>query len=311
MAWPRFNKKRLASLVALSALPDNPSRADDDEVDGELDGLFADPDGAGPASKRQRFGVKLLAAWLLARRAPRRDRKEEFRGTEEADPFNWDDQYFVQQCRFTKADLRRLAAALRLPNIITTSNGQRRSREFALCVTTRRLSYAGRWVDLEATFAADKRLLQGLFAQVIEVVVREHEHRILTLDTERIAPRLAEFAQAIQNEGSPLPNVWGFLDGKFFGMCKPSRGQEAQYNRYKRGHGLAEMGLQCPDGILAIMYGPEDGRHHDSYVLGKSGLLDQLDAHACYTDFVLFADKGYAINNHIIVAYEKPFTNDT
>ena len=59
-------------------------------------------------------------------------------------------------------------------------------------------------------------------------------------------------------------------------VCRPGEGQRQLYNRHKRVHGIKFQLIVCPDGMIANLYGPNEGRHHDSFMLARSRILDQL-----------------------------------
>ena len=65
----------------------------------------------------------------------------------------------------------------------------------------------------------------------------------------------------------------GFLDGTIRQQCRPVRGQRAIFSGHKRYHGLKFQALTVPDGLIAAMFGPVEGRLHDSTMLGLSNLM--------------------------------------
>lgn len=50
-------------------------------------------------------------------------------------------------------------------------------------------------------------------AKVRELVLSRWKHKLLVLDVWYLRGRMVDFAKAIFHAGSPLPNVWGFVDG--------------------------------------------------------------------------------------------------
>ena len=65
----------------------------------------------------------------------------------------------------------------------------------------------------------------------------------------------------------------GFLDGTIRQQCRPVRGQRAIFSGHKRYHGLKFQALTVPDGLIAAMFGPVEGRLHDSTMLEFSWSL--------------------------------------
>ena len=41
-------------------------------------------------------------------------------------------------------------------------------------------------------------------------------------------------------------------------------------------HGIKFQSIVCPDGMIANLYGPVKGRRDDSFMIARSGILDQL-----------------------------------
>ena len=42
-------------------------------------------------------------------------------------------------------------------------------------------------------------------------------------------------------------------------------------------HGIKFQSIVCPDGMIANLYGPIEGRRYDSFMLSRSEILDQLE----------------------------------
>ena len=60
-------------------------------------------------------------------------------------------------------------------------------------------------------------------------------------------------------------------------MCRPGERQRQLCNRHKRVHGIKFPSIVCPDGMIANLYGPSKGRRDDSFMIARSGILDQLE----------------------------------
>ena len=85
--------------------------------------------------------------------------------------------------------------------------------------------------------------------------------------------KLRLYADAVFMKGSPLDNVWGFIDGTLRPCSRPTRDQRAVYNGHKRVHGIKFQSITIPSGIIANLYGPVEGRRHDSAMLRMSAIL--------------------------------------
>ena len=84
---------------------------------------------------------------------------------------------------------------------------------------------------------------------------------------------LVRFANAISRTGAPLDNCWGFIDGIVREVCKPEKKQRVLYNGHHRVHALKFQSVTCPNGLIANLYGPVEGRRHDAAILADSNLL--------------------------------------
>ena len=42
-------------------------------------------------------------------------------------------------------------------------------------------------------------------------------------------------------------------------------------------HDIKFQSVVCPDGMIANLYGPIEGRRHDSFILSRFGILDQIE----------------------------------
>ena len=70
--------------------------------------------------------------------------------------------------------------------------------------------------------------------------------------------------------------VFAFVDGTVRPTCRPGQMQRVVYNWHKRVHALTFQALTTPNGLVANLFGPVEGRRHDSGMLRDSGLYTQL-----------------------------------
>ena len=91
---------------------------------------------------------------------------------------------------------------------------------------------------------------------------------------------LEKFAQAIHNVGGPLNNCLGFVDGTVRQICRPGEMQRTVYNGHKRVHAIKCQAIATTNGLVASIYGPIEGRRHDSGILADSAILPLLQQYS-------------------------------
>ena len=82
--------------------------------------------------------------------------------------------------------------------------------------------------------------------------------------------------------------------------------QRLIYNGHKRVHALKFQSTAIPNGIIANLYGPVEGKRHDSRMLAMSGLLPKLQAHAFDTNGItlcLYGDPAYPLSLNLQASF--------
>ena len=87
---------------------------------------------------------------------------------------------------------------------------------------------------------------------------------------------LKNYAAAIHSKGATLSNCWGFVDSTVRPVCRPRQNQRTLYNGHKRVHSIKFQSVVAPNGMIANLFGPVEGKRHDSGLLAISGLLPKL-----------------------------------
>ena len=116
-------------------------------------------------------------------------------------------------------------------------------------------------------------------------------------------PLSQSFAEAVATrEGCPADTIWGFIDGSFRKVCRPSTFQCLLYNGHYKAHGFKVQAVVAPNGLTACLHGPYPGHRHDSTILGDSGLLQALrDAGAVHH---LYGDPAYPLSDMLITGFK-------
>ena len=186
---------------------------------------------------------------------------------------------FFVSCRFVKRDIVRLAALLELPAVIYASNGCVCPRVDALCMVLRRFAYPNRLCDLEAFFGRPTSALSLLINKTIRILWNNHRQRLTSFDMPWLQQdHLQLYADVIHEKGALLVSCIGFIDGTVRPICRPTRHQRVCYNGHKRIHAIKFQSVVIPNGIIANMYGPMEGRRHDCALLRASGLMEEFQA---------------------------------
>ena len=120
-------------------------------------------------------------------------------------------------------------------------------------------------------------------------------------------PKLLQYAEAIGQAGAALNNCWGFVDGTVRPVCRPNENQRVIYNGHKRVHSIKFQAVALPNGLVGDLFGPVEGRRHDSFMLAASGFLRELQrfSNCPVTGLPLcvYGDPAYPIRAHL----QRPF----
>lgn len=186
----------------------------------------------------------------------------------------------IAEFRFQKNDIKRLKDVLQLPNQLTCDlyNNLKIDSLEALCILLKRLAYPCRYSDMIPRFGRSVPQLCMVFNQTLDYVDRHFGHLVQNLNQPWLAANfLTDFSNAIYAKGAALDNVWGFIDGTVRGISRPSVNQRLVYNGHKRKHALKYQSITTPNGMIANLFGPVEGRRHDSSMLTMSGLMPILE----------------------------------
>ena len=74
------------------------------------------------------------------------------------------------------------------------------------------------------------------------------------------------------------------------------------YNGHKRVHSIKFQSVVAPNGLIANLAGPYEGRKHDAGMLADSGLLNQLQVHSftpAGNPLCIYGDPAYPLRVHL------------
>lgn len=154
------------------------------------------------------------------------------------------------------------------------------------------------------------RALPHLTELSILFAILNHQHRRRSCrDQFFLQPnQLHNFAEAVHQQGAPLSNYcFGFINCTVRGIAKPQENQRVMYNGHKRMQSLKFQSVVIPNGLIANLHGPFEGKRHDSTMLQETGLLNDLRRVVFYNGdpLCLYGDPEYPLGLHL----QAPFRN--
>ena len=205
--------------------------------------------------------------------------------------------------RFYKNDIWELSEILNLPDRVVCYNGINVDRTEALCIFLKRFAYPCRYVDLIPRFARPEPQLCMISNAVLNSIYTNWRHLLSDLDQPWLSrPHLQTFAEVIKEKGAALQNCWGFIDGTVRPISRPGRNQRVMYNGHKKVHAIKFQSIATPNGLIANLYGPVEGKRHDSAMLAQSQVLNQLQ-HLSFNRHVdilcIYGDPAYPLRPHL------------
>ena len=139
-----------------------------------------------------------------------------------------------------------------------------------------------------------------IFNEVLEDIHKRFGLKLTNLTAAWID--LDECSSAVRDNGCPVPNCWGFIDGTCMYICRPSYGQRSCYSGHKRQHCVKFQAVMTPCGLMAHVFGPIEGSRHDAFMLGESNLLQSLlEGHL--QNYCLYGDPAYPIRPQLLAPY--------
>ena len=221
---------------------------------------------------------------------------------------SWDDEECKIELRFAKSDVALLKRLLGIPDKITCQQGSICSGIEGLCIFLKRLAYPCRYPDMAIRFGRNLTEICLIFNEVLDLVYDAHHHRLESWNQPFLSPELLQnCADAVHDKGAPLENCFGFIDGTVRPIARPKYYQRQMYNGHKRVHSIKFQSVVLPNGLIANLAGPYEGKRHDSTMLRESGLLASLRQVAFHNNqpLCLYGDPAYPLGIHL----QAPFRN--
>ena len=212
--------------------------------------------------------------------------------------------------RFLKRDIYKLQEVLNIPDEIITYNRLNVDGIEALCLFLERFAYPCRYSDMVPRFGRPVPQMSIISNHIMQSVYHNFHHKLTDLNQPVCAPAsLEQFCQVIHDKGAALDNCWGFVDGTVRPVCRPGENQRVLYNGHKKVHGLKFQSVVIPNGLIANLYGPVEGKKHDSSMLAESGLLQQLQQISYDTNgrvLCIYGDPAYPLRLNLQAPFRNP-----
>ena len=74
---------------------------------------------------------------------------------------------------------------------------------------------------------------------------------------------MQRYSQAVHDKGAALYCCWGFIDGTVRPVYRPGQNHRFLYNGHEPVHSIKYKSVVTPNGLIANLYGPMEGRRHD------------------------------------------------
>jgi len=227
-------------------------------------------------------------------------------------PFDLD-RLTAKECwsefRFRKDDIYDLQNIFRIPDEVHTYNRMKIDGVEALCIFLHKFAYTCRYSDMIPRFARAVPELSVISNHVLDHLYSNFNIKLTSFAQAWLRPHcLEQFCETIHSKGAALDNCFRFVDGTVRPICRPETNQRVVYNGHKKIHSLKFQSVVTPNGLIANLYGPVEGRRHDSGMLADSNLLTQLGIFALNTNgdnLCIYGDPAYPLR----VSLQAPFRN--
>ncbi|ETV69901.1 hypothetical protein H257_14500 [Aphanomyces astaci] len=183
-------------------------------------------------------------------------------------------------------------------------------RDEAMCVLLGRLAFPVRFHTMTKTFARSRSDLCDIFMHVINVLYAQWGS-LLYFNEKLVAKNIDRYYSAVASKGTPLSNVFGFIDGTKIQTCRITATgdganlQKQIFSGHKLIHCLNYQGVTAPDGICVHFFGPVEGRRHDATMLRESGLIKYLGGRRnVFWGKAMYGDPAYGIVPYLISGFK-------
>ncbi|ETV65280.1 hypothetical protein H257_17989 [Aphanomyces astaci] len=205
--------------------------------------------------------------------------------------------------RFSIDQLAVLCVKLGLPEFTVTPWHDKDDTVEAVAIVCRRMAETCHLYTIASEFGRSLEACSRIINTVVNAIYRKW-HDVMYFHECLTALHADSYADAIETKSGlrGMKTCIAFIDGtkQFIShptprptASEPENLQRVVYNGHLRRHCLNWQGVSVLDGIIVGMYGPVEGRHHDSTMLSMSCLLDRFKANPVLARFCLYGDPAY------------------
>ena len=181
-----------------------------------------------------------------------------------------------QHCRFVGPEIREIMRILRIPRTIRVrGTGRVFTGEEGMLLLLRRLAGLENLHHLSHTFERTASALSELHNAMLDHIY-PFAKRALRL--ELWASELPRLADALAARGCRIPSCCGFVDGTLFKIRRPTEGEDAAYNGWKRMHATKYQAVVLSNFMIADFDGPYAGSVGDANIWRRSNMQERLGA---------------------------------
>ena len=223
---------------------------------------------------------------------------------------DYDERRALRDFRFPTTEIKaKLVDIFAWGKTRTYRNRYRCNALLATCIVLRRLASPARWEDLAEDFGKFPGQMSEIFWESMERMISIRGHLILNWREDLMTRRAALYADHI-HEHAPLDTCVGYMDCTKQKVSRPgghNRNQRALYTGHRRTWCLKWQTVSTPDGLIFHLWGPEDGRRHDSTLYRKSG-MDEILEHGLLINgirYCIYADAAYILRAWLQVAFPR------
>ena len=153
--------------------------------------------------------------------------------------------------------------------------GNRPSSELALCLLCAWLSWPHRLWELSRLFGRSQGWISAVLVDTL-LFLDERYRRIIEWYPGLDYSCIRRYARALRSFGGSNI-IWGFIDGTWMGVARPTKEQRDYYSGYRHRHGIKFQGIMAPDGLICSLCGPYIGEINDNSMVTESGIGNRLD----------------------------------